>query len=339
MAEVSSQVRAKLLGGPEVQVLEISRQSLVLHSGVRLRPGFGINLTVNIGGAQHEVRGRIVAVDAALSAGSLQYRVGVKLDQEMPAFDAVAMGSRGAGSETEAPTPAPAQASQHVAPAPPRASGPTPAPDSKRMVELQTRLSEAERRAEEAEVQLSAHQTRVSQLEAAAAQTSEKLHSVEEELVAVQQRERLLIEHSKSAEALWQRERERLQLEAAQAQVRAEQSLRTRDEEREEWTTQESRFAAELEALSQERVRLQGDREQAEAKIQEAVEAHEHERTEMTAQRDQLASRLEATEKWCAEQQELLYQIQRHVGSLAKLFDVPSEETGPADAELRQASA
>jgi hypothetical protein len=331
VAEVSSHVRAKLLGGPEVQVLEISRQSLVLHSGVRLRPGFGINLTIVIGGVQHEVRGRIVAVDAALAAGSLHYRVGVKLDQEVAAFDAVSGTTRSGAGEAEAapaaPTPAPK-------PAP-------PAPESKRAVDLQARLSEVQRRAEQAEAQAAEYEARVAQLQSAGAQAHETLQRVEEELAATQQRERLLIEHSKSAEASWQRERDRLQLEVAQAQVRIEQLSRSRDEERDESSTQQARLAADLEALTQERVRLQNERTQAEARAQEGADAHERERAELIAQRDQLASRLEATEKWCAEQQELLYQIQRHVGALSQVFEVSSSqpEGEGEDGRLRQATA
>src|SRR4051812_47071100 len=80
-------VRARLLAGPDVVVIDISPNALVIEADVRLKPASGIRLTVTIGNVTHQASGRVTTVDVALMGGVLKYRAHVELEADIPAFD------------------------------------------------------------------------------------------------------------------------------------------------------------------------------------------------------------------------------------------------------------
>ena len=63
-------VRAKLLAGPDVLVVEISPRALVIEADVRLKPASGIRLTVTIANVTYQASGRVTTVDVALMGAS-----------------------------------------------------------------------------------------------------------------------------------------------------------------------------------------------------------------------------------------------------------------------------
>jgi chromosome segregation ATPase len=73
-------------------------------------------------------------------------------------------------------------------------------------------------------------------------------------------------------------------------------------------------------AWEAERNKLQADVADAVERAAELEAAHEKDRRDWTAQKSRLTARLEATERWCADQQDVLYEIQGPVTKLSALL-------------------
>jgi predicted nucleic acid-binding Zn-ribbon protein len=71
---------------------------------------------------------------------------------------------------------------------------------------------------------------------------------------------------------------------------------------------------------------------------EQRIAAHEKERRDWMSQKERLTERLKTTEKWCADQQQLLYDLQQQLGRATTLLDgwKPHLET---DASIRKATA
>jgi hypothetical protein len=278
-------VRAKLLAGPEVLVLEISSKALVIEADVHLRPNSGIGLNITMANVTYQARGRVTSVDASLAAGGIKYRANVALDAEIAAFSA----QHGPESNIE-----------HQHPAAPAQSGLTEGVLEQTVKELENRLSAAEARAEQAEARLKEVEGLQANAATAMKQAGTRIKQLEQIIETTQQRETALTTHLTDAELAWQAERDKLQAETAETVERA----------------------ALMEA------------------------AYEKDRRDWTAQKSRLTSRLEATERWCADQQDVLYEIQGPVAKLSALLagwtpdraSDSADEATPAAAE-RKASA
>lgn len=119
--------------------------------------------------------------------------------------------------------------------------------------------------------------------------------------------------------------------ELASARERELRLTRTSDEQR-----------AALEAALEEQQRTAADLERVRAALaaaEQAVAAHEQERQSWTSHKERITSRLQLTERWCADQQELLYALRQQVGNAFTLLDgwkpprleaVPGVEDGEA---------
>jgi len=252
-------VRAKLLAGPEVLVLEISSKALVIEADVHLRPNSGIGLNITMANVTYQARGRVTSVDASLAAGGVRYRANVSLDAEISAFAA----HHGPESNIE-----------HQNAAAAAKSGLTESVLEQTVKELETRARSAEARSQQAETRLKELETLQANAATAMKQAGTRIKQLEQMIETSQQREAALTAHLNDAEAAWEAERNKLQSEAADALERATLLEATLEKDRRDWTAQKSR----------------------------------------------LASRLEATERWCADQQDVLYEIQGPVAKLSALL-------------------
>jgi hypothetical protein len=98
-------LRASLLAGPDVAVLNVSRGGLLLESDVRLRPGSGICLNVVFGDQTHRIDGHVSHVNANIVDGRVMYRAGIAFDREMPVFDLGATDRRDRPASPGVPPP------------------------------------------------------------------------------------------------------------------------------------------------------------------------------------------------------------------------------------------
>lgn len=410
-------LRASILAGPEVSVIEISRQELVVESDVRLTPGAGICLNVSIAGANYLAGGRITKVDAALAAGQVRYRASVKLDNEMPAFDLVQPQPAVEPAVPEPPSVGPAP---RTAPEPAAAEEPMDHQQTLQMLKTALRSSEAVRKelVEELEAARAKWDAERQALEARVGQVQKSATTAGQQISNAREAERLLAGKYAQEQAAWVKERAALQESARQAEARAAQAdarakqiegrlaqaearakefepkvkdLETRAAQAEaaarqagsrvDQIQQEARTIQERERAAAARVKeleagqralqeaakkagelsakaahdlaavrdneqrlakrieemtgkmdgLLEDRQRQEAELEAAmamvaaaeqkIGGHEKERRDWAAQKERLSARLQTTEKWCADQQHLLYELQQHLGRASTLLD------------------
>lgn len=101
---------------------------------------------------------------------------------------------------------------------------------------------------------------------------------------------------------------------------------------------------AKLRATQEEQERLQAVLENLRADLaaaEQKIAAHEKDRRDWAAQKERLTGRLQTTEKWCADQQDMLYQLRQQIGKAFTLVDdwKPAEPIPAHDEEEDSASA
>ena len=100
-------LRASILAGPDVTVINFSRGGLLLESDLRLRPGLGICLNLTLDGVIHVLNGRVSHSTAKLVDGRVLYCVGVALDEETTIFESTSVGGAPLAAEHTIPDPPP----------------------------------------------------------------------------------------------------------------------------------------------------------------------------------------------------------------------------------------
>lgn len=375
-------LRASILAGPEVSVIEISRQELLVESDVRLTPGAGICLNVSIAGANYLAGGRITKVDAALAGGQVRYRASVKLDNEMPAFDLV---QPQPAVEPAVPEPPSVSSAPRTAPEPAAAEEPMDHQQTLQMLKTALRSSEAVRKelVEELEAARAQWDAERQALEARVGQVQKSATTAGQQISNAREAERLLAGKYAQEQAAWVKERAALQESArqadarvAQAEAAAKQATGRVDQIQQEARTiqereraaaarvkeleagqralqeaakkagelaakaahdvaavrdNEQRLAKRIEEMTGKMDGLLEDQQRQEAELEAAmamvaaaeqkIGGHEKERRDWAAQKERLSARLQTTEKWCADQQHLLYELQQHLGRASTLLD------------------
>jgi hypothetical protein len=329
-------IHASILAGPDVKIVDVSPHGLLIETDVRLIPGAGICLTIAVGNESHMLGGRVARVDAAVSGKSVMYRAGIALDGLFAPFDLSSQESEPTGATEPAP-PAPGPAGEK----PVRAATPEAPPAAPVAIEA---LREALTRQHQAQQ----HETEVVDTLKAALRASERSRR-ESEQVYLRERETWAQERRSFEQALEiaARHKEKLsgelaasddrvktianELETIRAAAAAEQALfeeqlrgeshkteaslrelielresqrlltRTLDEER-----------AMLADLLQEKDRLIADLESAGADLERTSLERDRANERWQAgevERVRLARQLEVSERWCADQHELIYQL------------------------------
>lgn len=283
-----SAVRASILAGPDVEVVNVSPQGVLVASTVRLMPGAGICLNVWSHGKHHLLSGRIARVDTTIEGGRAKYHAGIALDSDFPVFDLPE-------ATDELAPPAPETPNGPVAASESSASVYAPSPEA--LAELTAlRATLQEQRTHE-----QTQQRTVEMLKAALSSSERARKTLEEERLAQQ--------------VTWDEERLRLQAEtdrlAGYADELEKQALAIRERERSlERALEEERGM--LATLLREKEQLLGDVGAFRAEAAAAAQAREElQQTRAERAQDALrhAAQLEATEAWCADQQELIYQL------------------------------
>jgi hypothetical protein len=339
-AELS--VRASILAGPELEVINISREGVLVASDVRLTEGVGICLHVWSNGQHQLLGGRVARVDIS-SDGGRKYRAGIALDADFPPFD-LSTGPPAIASDAVEPNQAGARVVQA------ELTNLRGALEERRRREedhlrtvemLKAALRSSERARKEVQQEQAADRAMwdeerrrlQAELELAVRHASER----DEHLTASAEREERLVEERSQ----WLAEREALveRVRAAEAAAAASVLRSSAQEERERLLVraiEEERTM--LAGLLQEKERLFSDLEAARLEadaVRRAREQLEQACRDRERQAQELGARLEATEGWCADQQELIYRLREDMLRSCAMLESwqTSQSPGPPGGE------
>jgi predicted nucleic acid-binding Zn-ribbon protein len=330
-------VHASILAGPDVKIVDVSPHGLLVESDIRLIPGAGICLTIKFANESHMLGGRVARVDTTIAGEKVRYRAGIALDGLFAPFDLPV-------PEPDTPTPSdvagPEGSETGLGELSESASSPssieTNAPDFGVLREalgeqpaqdhdvhvIETlkaalRASETarketdeaharerdtwgqERRSFEQALEIAArHKDRLSAELTASGERSRTLAKELEDLRGTASAEHALLQGQlQGATGKFEElHRELLALRESHAAL-----SRTLDDERSmiaELLREKDRLLSELEQVSADLNAAAHQRDRAHADLRQS---------EM--ERGRLAKQLEVTERWCADQHELIYQL------------------------------
>jgi hypothetical protein len=289
-------LRASILAGPDVQVINVSRRGLLVESDVRLVPWAGVCLHITSDDQIYTVGGRIVRVDAALVGGRLKYRAGVLLDKDFAIFDL----------STE----------QSVLASVLDTSGDT--------------ASSPERQPEiESEPGASTVTTRqdVPRPRAEASQRPEAFEKLQVAVAVSETYQKRTAESHAAERARWDAERRALETRLRDAERQADELSRHLAAAREaeqrlarEHQEERTKLEAALHALQQQLSELEGHQAALIATSTQHLKTYEQEREDWATQTSRLSTQLEQTEAWCTDQQDLLYNIRQEMSRVFALM-------------------
>jgi hypothetical protein len=297
-------LRASILAGPDVRVINVARGGMLVEADVRLTPGAGVCLNVTLGDQVYQVAGRVSRVDASLTAGRINYRAGIALDQEMAIFDLPSSPETSA-ADAEADSALDAELEERLQPP----------------VESETT---APLRAELNELRLEVQQQR----EAGVA--------LRQAVDSGEAARRQLIDGQATERTRWADERKLLQERARENEEQAATLARkirsvveAQRDQAEQHALEKSRLEAEANEAQQQLTELRAVHASMLATISQRLEAFERDRAEWQAERQRAASEIEAAESWSGDQQDLLYRIRQQMASVFSLLDGSPHLLGP----------
>jgi hypothetical protein len=296
-------LRASLLAGPDVAVLNVSRSGLLLESDVRLRPGSGICLNLVLDDEMHRLDCHVSHVDATIVDGRVVYRAGVSFDREMPLFD---LGAQAGGPVIGVPPPP-----LNVMPI-----------DRGR----DAQASEIARLKEE----LEAEQAKREQQAGAIAALREALESGE-------RLRRELIEDHASERARWTQEQQELLERVREAEDQATSMMQdmrvARDAARKVARAHASEIAgrdAHVRERDQQIAELRAEHAALLESVSAQLEAFSNREAARETQKGHLADQLASAEAWCADQQDLLYRVRQQMNAVFALLHGAQEPDAAA---------
>ena len=338
-------LRVSILAGPQVTVIDVSSQGLLIETEVRLTPGAAICLNIEVNEESHLVGGRVARVDPVLSDPGLKYRSGIALDGPFPLFALAAVETPAARAET----------TDHESPLPHLAQAEEP---SEKNVEQERELTRRRHALEEqrqhyeqslAVIETLKEALRVNERSRSDAQEARKKerdswerqrHGLEEALerarlheqeasdqaLAAIAQQRSITEKLEQERTAWLKERAAFQEELAAAKTLPEGAVRELEALREIRATlerslddkratianlvqEQERLSAELEALAANVDDLNRMRLEADARYESS-----------DGEKRKLEHLVQVTETWCADQQELIYELaQQMLSSYARI--------------------
>lgn len=289
-------LRANLLAGPDVAVINVSRGGILLESDVRLRPGSGVCLNLALDDEMHRIDGHVLHVDARIVQNKVVYRAGIRFDHDVTIFDEPALRSPSSADE---PIPAP------PIDVTPRVEGVPDFQASRAELEAER---DAERRQREEQART------ISRLRDA-------LRSGE------QLRQEILESHA--AERLhWQAEQQDLVGRVREAEEQASAMVQDMKAARETARRGAREHAAAL-AAGEARVRerdqqltaLRAEQAALLESVTRQLEEYESRDAARQAHHGRLSGQLAVTEAWCADQQDLLYRVRQQMVSMFALLE------------------
>jgi hypothetical protein len=291
-------LRANILAGPDVRVINVARGGMLIECDVRLIPGSGVCLNVTLGDQVYQVAGRVSRVDASLSEGRVKYRAGVALDQEMAIFDLPpGYNLSPADSAADIALDAELEESLH---APVNAEPPV-------SEQVQQELADARREAQEqrdaCEALRQAMETgEIARKQLIESQAAERTRWSEDRKV-LQERAR---ENEEQAATLARKIRSVVEAQRDQA---AQHALET------------SRLEGEVNEARQQLTELRAVHASLLASVSQRLESFERDRAQWQAEQQRASTELEAAEGWSSEQQDLLYRIRQQMAAVFSLLD------------------
>lgn len=196
-----------------------------------------------------------------------------------------------------------------------------------RAAAAEARTTAAEAKAPAAEARAVAAETKVAAAEAKISEIHGKAEQLARDLAGAQERERGASAKHLKAQEVWNSERQSLQerLKGADARVAQLTSELTAARDSEQRLAKEIKAEqAKVADLVQENERQIEEMEALRASLADAEQSaarHEQEKQSWAAQKERVTSRLQVTEKWCADQQELLYSLRQHLAGATTLLD------------------
>jgi len=208
-----------------------------------------------------------------------------------------------------------------------------------KVIAADSRTEAAEARAAAVETRATAAEARAAAAETKSKETQARTDQLTRELAAAQERER----SAAASQDAWNTERASLQERAKIADGRIAQLISelagVRESEQrllKKMKDEEAKLLDLVQENERQIEEIDGVRE-ALAASEQVVARHEQEKQSWTAQKERLTSRLQLTEKWCGDQQDLLYALRQHLGGAATLLDgwKPPAVDGLADTEAK----
>jgi hypothetical protein len=291
-------LRASILAGPDVRVINMARGGLLVESDVRLTPGSGVCLNLTVGDELYQVAGRICRVDAALINGKVTYRAGIALDEEMAIFD---IPSGRPPSESPLPSGIETDAIGETA---------------------------KDHVVEEYQSELEALRAELANQRREQVQQRTALETLTNAVQSGDAHRKQLLETQVAERAQWHEERGRLEERVRLAEDQVTELTRAlrdlRDNERwliQKHTQERAMLVAESAERQQQLIELNAVHTALLAEVTPRLEAYDRERVAWRSQQEHAASQLESTEGWCADQQDLLYRIRQQMTTMFALLE------------------
>ncbi len=193
--------------------------------------------------------------------------------------------------------------------------------------QAEAKLKDTDAKVRDADARTRESDGRAKDAEAKVKEALARADQVAKELAAAQQREAAVIAKRTEEQAAWKSERVTLADKLKEAEGRSAQASAQLAESREAEQRLQKKIKdeeAKMMDLVQENERqieeIDAIRETL-ANAEQAAARYEQEKQSWAAQKERITARLQLTEKWCADQQDLLYALRQHIGGAVSLLD------------------
>ena len=308
-------LRASILAGPDVRVINVARGGMLVESDIRLTPGSGVCLNVTLGDQVYQVAGRVSRVDASLADGHVKYRAGIALDQEMAIFDL-----------------------------PPVADSSSPEADADRALDVE--LEENLKDVTDSDFRSETLRRELGDARREAQQQREANDALRQAVDSGESARRQLIESHAAERARWMEDRKLLQERARDNEEQAANLARkvrsvveAQRDLAEQHALEKARLEADANEARQQLTELRAVHASLLATITQRLETFERDRAEWQAAQDRAATELEAAEGWSTDQQDLLYRIRQQMAGVFSLLDGSPHLLGPRPVVRQLAAA
>lgn len=193
--------------------------------------------------------------------------------------------------------------------------------------QAEAKLKDADAKVRDAEGRTKESDARVKDAEAKMKDALLRADQVARELATLQQREASAAAKRSEEQTAWKNERVTLMDQVKSADARAAKA----SAELAESHAAEQRLQKKIKDEEAKLMDLVQENERqieeidtiraALASAEQAVTRHEQEKQSWAGQKERLTARLQLTEKWCADQQDLLYALRQHIGGAVSLLD------------------
>lgn len=286
-------LRASILAGPDVTVINVSRGGLLVQSDVRLKPGLGICLSLTLDGVIHVLDGKVSHATARFADQRVVYCVGIALDQETTIFDSVAAGAASAAPSDTSPT-------EVVEP------------------------SSAER---DYELELAVLREQLDRERREREEEARGMETLREALDSGERLRRNLVDAHAADRSQWESDQRELLVRVREAEEQAAsmaQDMRVARDDARRVARQHAQERATLDAQVREReqqlTELRASQSALLESLTQRLKSYEHRDDTARQQHHRVSAQLATAEAWGAGQQDLLYRIRQQINVIFALI-------------------